>query len=153
MTFIAKVENVSVCLSGDAVDWSFCCWLILEQNGYHVASSENRRFLCCCYPSSFVSECDSVSDMEMKPISPYLTCIPVFLVERHGLFRRGDLRIAGSSLSPRYTLFYHHHSSSQRGLDGIEGRERLAPRQTSPSAQTIVPDLNRQSGHLKVRYC
>lgn len=40
-----------------------------------------------------------VSDMEMKPISPYLTCIPVFLVERHGLFRRGDSRIAGSSLS------------------------------------------------------
>lgn len=40
-----------------------------------------------------------VSDMEMKPISPYLTCIPVFLVERHGLFRRADLRIAGSSLS------------------------------------------------------
>lgn len=43
--------------------------------------------------------------------------------------------------------------SSQRGLDGIDGREGLAPRQTSPCAQTIVPDLNRQSGHLKVRYC
>lgn len=95
-----------------------------------------------------------VSDMEMKPISPYLTCIPVFLVERHGLFRRADLKIAGSSLSLQGT-----HSatiiipSSQRGLDGIDGREGLAPRQTSPSAQTIVPDLNRQSGHLKVRYC
>lgn len=92
-----------------------------------------------------------VSDMEMKPISPYLTCIPVFLVERHGLFRRADLRIAGSSLSLQGT----HSStiiipSSQRGLDGIDGREGLAPRQTSPCAQTIVPDLNRQSGHLKV---
>lgn len=145
MTFIAKFENVSVCLSGDAVDWSLYCWLILEQNGYHVASSENRRFCCCCCPSSFVSECDSVSDMEMKPISPYLTCIPVFLVERHGLcfpverhglFRRGDLRIAGSSLSLPYTLFYHHHSL----VTAWTGRDRWPRRVGAEADKPICPD-------------
>lgn len=136
MTFIAKFENVSVCLSGDAVDWSLYCWLILEQNGYHVASSENRRFSVVVVPSSFVSECDSVSDMEMKPISPYLTCISVFLVERHGLFRRGDLRIAGSSLSPRYTLFYHHHSL----VTAWTGRDRWPRRVGAEADKPICPD-------------
>lgn len=134
------------CLSGDAVDWSLYFWLILGWDGYHFASSENRRFCCCCcYPSSFVSECDSVSDREMKPISPYLTCIPVFLVERHGLcflverhglFRRGDLRIAGSSLSPRYKLFYHHHSL----VTAWTGRDRWPRRVGAEADKPICPD-------------
>lgn len=77
-----------------------------------------------------------VSDMEMKPISPYLTCIPVFLVERHGLFRRADSRIAGSSLSTRYTLFYHHHSL----VTAWTGRDRWPRRVGAEADKPICPD-------------
>lgn len=77
-----------------------------------------------------------VSDMEMKPISPYLTCIPVFLVERHGLFRRGDLKIAGSSLSLPYTLFYHHHSL----VTAWTGRDRWPRRVGAEADKPICPD-------------
>lgn len=124
------------CLSGDAVDWSLCCWLILEQNGYHVASSENRRFSFVVVVPVPSSQNAIVSDMEMKPISPYLTCIPVFLVERHGLFRRADLRIAGSSLSLPYTLFCHHHSL----VTAWTGRDRWPRRVGAEADKPICPD-------------
>lgn len=95
-------------------------------------------FFVVVVPSSFVSECDSVSDMEMKPISPYLTCIPVFLVERHGLFRRADSRIAGSSLSTlqAYTLFYHHHSL----VTAWTGRDRWPRKVGAEADKPICPD-------------
>lgn len=61
MTFIAKVENVSVCLSGDAVDWSFVL-LADPWDGMDIILPPRRivDFVVVVVPSSFVSECDSV---------------------------------------------------------------------------------------------
>lgn len=137
MTFIAKFENVSVCLSGDAVDWSFVL-LADPWDGMDIMLPPRRivDLFCCCLSQVPSSQNAIVSDMEMKPISPYLTCIPVFLVERHGLFRRGDLRIAGSSLSLPYTLFYHHHSL----VTAWTGRDRGPRRVGAEADKPMCPD-------------